>query len=138
MINLIDNFQPNRNKLYELHQLRRITVSVSVEAQQYIAQTTKEGRLFPLALSEIFGEHPSVNEISIDLVRKEQIHPWAEDPDTKILKILIKHADPTIEDGAKYINAQDLECLHPSGFWTFNAAETARELLRLHCIEKGL
>lgn len=138
MINLINDFQPNKKILFELHEMRRVNVNVSQEAQAIIDQSTKEGRLFPLALSETFGKHEQIAEIDVDTIAKKDIHPWAEDPETKLIKITIKHTDSKIEDGVRYMNASDLNVIHPSGVWGFNAANTAYEHFRLHMQEKGL
>lgn len=127
-------------KHFDLEELRRIPVVVTPLAREYISGTTQQGRLFPLALSEAFGQHPDIAELIVDIVSKGELFALAynEDENTRLLRITIKHVDEALEDGVKLINADDLTQIHPSGVWGFNAAHTAHELLRLHRVERGI
>lgn len=127
-------------RAFDAHQLRRIPVTVSEDAQRMIDASTHQGRLLPLALSEAFGGHPDIAEICVDISKKRDIFPLAasEDENTQLLRITIKHTDAAQEDGLKLINAADLHEMHPSGLWGFDAAQTALELLRVHRLEKSI
>jgi hypothetical protein len=127
-------------KHFDTEQLRRIPVTVSDAAQTYINGTTQQGRLFPLALSEMFGSHDSIVSVEVDILKKSELFSLAynEDDTSQLLRITVKHADESMEDGVKIINADDLNVTHPSGLWGFNAAQTAHELLRLHKMERGI
>ena len=136
----INQIRVTGTKHFETEDVRRIPVHVDEQAQALINVAPQQGRLFPLALSEIFGTHAGIKEIDVEAIKKSDLFPLAptEKQDAMLLRITIKHVDPQLEDGVKLINADDINQIHPSGMWGFNAALTAYELLRLHKMERGI
>ena len=127
-------------KRFELEALRRIPVNVSAKAQELIDRSSAEGRKFPLALSEAFGAHSHIREIDVDAVPKSAHFTLAphEEDDAWLLRLTIRHVDAARADGVRFLNADDLNQIHPSGMFGFHAAHTAHEHLRLHVAEHGL
>jgi hypothetical protein len=123
---------------FDLSDVKHVPVVVSDDAKKYINGSPHQGRLFPQALSEIFGNHPEIAEIYVDLIRKRDVFALAGDEDehTQLLRITVKHGDVRLEDGVRLINADDLQVIDPLGLFGFNAAQTAQELLRLHRMER--
>jgi hypothetical protein len=106
-------------KRFEVHHMRRISVTLTDAAQEIINKSTRQGRVFPQALSEFFGTLPVVQRIEIDLT-----------VDNRLI-IDIKANEETLHYRF-FIGADDLLQVPRNPRAGFDATRTVDELLRLY------
>lgn len=124
-------------KRFETHQVRRIPIVVSREAEQAIHASSAEGRKFPLALAEAFGKIPQVVSVELTLAPKssyfsvnaEDFHP-VTGKEARLLCVTAHHQG--MPDFLWLLNMADIEHVHVGGQLGFRAHLTAHELLRLY------
>src|SRR5258708_33304510 len=127
------------SKAFEPHELRRIPVTLTDAAQQVVLSSSAEGRIFPQALSELFGGVEGVKELQIDAVVRSQhfpsgpehFHPITGEED-RMLVIDVVHENGSIDAHRYVLNVRDLQEVHPAGRVGFTAVATAQELVRLY------
>lgn len=122
--------KPGFGKIFFAHELRRISVICTPEATEAIAKSSHGGRMFPQALSEMFGELPEVEKVHVAIAPKHTLVPVSEqNRDDLVLLIDIVNG----RNSHRFlVNYSDLCHYHSSGWHSFNPAETARELVRLY------
>ena len=125
------------SKMFHVETMRRIPHTMEQDARNAIAATTYEGRLFPQALSDAFGENPHVTRLFLTVRKK--IHHFApsdnDDDDLLLIHVFDDRdlADPRIF----FVNMDDLRQHHVSGWHCFQAAATAKEIAHLYKMERG-
>lgn len=121
------NPAPCGTKRFEAHHIRRIPVVLTDSAKEVIDHATRQGRIFPQALSEFFGTLPEVERIEVDL-----------SPDNRLM-IDIKHTDEQ-KHYRFFVGIDDLHAVPSNPRHGFDAAKMADELLRLyrtHVLKEG-
>jgi len=113
------NPPPSSRKRFHMEHVRRIPVQLTEAAKEAIDGSTRQGRVFPQALSEFFGTLPEVEQIEIDV-----------SPDKRLM-IDIKHKHEH-KHYRFFIGVDDLHQKSGNPRDSFDAAKTANELLRLY------
>jgi hypothetical protein len=106
-------------KRFEVHDMRRIPVALSASAKEVIDKATRQGRIFPQALSEFFGTLPQVERIEVDVSAEQR------------LMIDIKATEEKFHYRF-FIGVDDLHQAPRNPREGFDAAQMADELLRLY------
>ncbi len=122
------NPAPHRTKRFETHHVRRIPVTLSEQAKEFIDGSTRQGRVFPQALSEFFGTLPEVERVEVDLTEDDK------------LMIHVKHTEHEHKHHRFHVASDDILSISPNPRHGFDAARTADELLRLyrtHVLKEG-
>lgn len=122
------------SKLFHVETLRRIPVVQNQETRDAIGATTFEGRIFPQALSDEFGKLEQVDSIILTVVGKAK--HFATEEDARLLEVDVIGTSGMVEHRF-LVNMSDLEHFHQSGWHSFQAGETAKELVRLFRQLKG-
>lgn len=112
------------------HEIVRVSVTQTDAAKAYLLQSNQQGRLFPLALSEVFGAIAPDVSIHLDVMPRAERQD-IEGDDGHIITITV------LKDGkqhhAFHQNAVHLVTIHPqTRMPVFNALNVARELGRLY------
>ncbi len=126
-------------RAFAAHDVRRIPVTLTDEAQSQIDSSSAEGRKFPQALAEIFGALPRIKEVQVAAAPRSQhfesgpahFHPITGEED-RLLLITIIHKNDGVEGHRFILNMKDLQEIHPAGQLGFTALATAQELVRLY------
>jgi hypothetical protein len=100
--------------------MRRIPVQLSVSAKAIIDRSTRQGRIFPQALSEFFGTLPDVDRVEVDV----------EEGGERI-SIDIKASDES-KDYQFFIAVEDITQPSKPPGQGFVATRVVDELLRLY------
>lgn len=108
------------------------------ETRRVIAHSTKGGREFPQALSDVFGRVPSATTISLALCRMGTHFPAHESQEVQLLQVAIEHETNPERNKVFLVQMSDLQQTHPSGWGCFDAHATAMELYRLYVNERGV
>jgi len=136
-----DQTQPHKTQSparahFSLENVRRIPVTVSEKASSLMIVSSKEGRKFSQALSEILGSIPELDSVQIDAYPRStdfEIGPEHIDPVTgeeaHMLYITVLSGSTEVQQWI--LRASDLTELR-GGKPIFNARETALELARLY------
>lgn len=112
---------PHRTKRFETHHVRRIPVFLTDTAKEVIDQATRQGRVFPQALSEFFGTLPEVERVEVDL-----------SPENRLM-IDVKHCEDKEKHYRFFVGVDDeLHQTPRNPREGFDAAQKADELLRLY------
>lgn len=122
------NPAPHRTKRFETHHVRRIPVQLTERAKEFIDGSTRQGRVFPQALSEFFGTLPEVERVEVDLADDDR------------LMIHVKHGEHEHKHHRFHVASDDIVQISPNPRHGFDAARTADELLRLyrtHVLKEG-
>lgn len=107
-------------KRFEVHDIRRIPVSLTASAKAIIDQSTRQGRIFPQALSEFFGTLPQVERVEVDVKEGGER-----------VEIDIKASDES-KDHQFFLAVEDLTQPSKPAGQGFAATKVADELLRLY------
>jgi hypothetical protein len=133
------------SRLFAIETMRRIPHVMERETRHAIMRTTHEGRLFPQALSDVFGRVPEASRIELALHRMDDHFssevlalPDTQRPDEPLLAIRIVHEQHPQFDHTFLLHLKDLCQIHASGWHCFHAHETAMELLRLYYRERAI
>lgn len=109
-----------QTKRFETHHMRRIPVTLSDSAKEFIDGSTRQGRVFPQALSEFFGTLPEVEQVEVDLTEDDR------------LMVHVKHAEDEDKHYRFFVGVDDLHATPRNPREGFDAAQKADELLRLY------
>lgn len=101
--------------------MRRIPVIISASAKEVIDKSTRQGRVFPQALSEFFGTLPDVEQVEVDL----------EEPGDRLM-IHVKHCEDEDKHHCFHIEADAITQASQLAGVGFDAAAMADELHRLY------
>lgn len=127
--------RPGFSKLFHIETLRRIPVIQDEDTKNAIGATTHEGRIFPQALSDEFGKLNQVDSVLLRVVGKA-VH-FATEEDERIVEVHIQGKEGELLHRF-LLNMTDLEHVHASGWHSFQAGETAKELVRLFRQIRGI
>jgi hypothetical protein len=143
---------PAGTKRFEVHDLRRIPVSLSDAARLEIfgdsegrvPSASAEGRKVPQALSEAFGQVPVIARLEVDAVPRsthfasgpEHYHP-VTGREERVLVITAYHQDDRRDPHTWYVNVRDLHEVYLGGPGGFRAHTMASELVRLYPYREG-
>lgn len=111
---------PQQTKRFEVHEMRRIPVQITEAAKEVINQATRQGRVFPQALSEFFGTLPEVERVEVDL-----------SPENRLM-IDVKHGEDEDKHYRFFVGVDALHHAPRNPREGFDAAQMADELLRLY------
>lgn len=125
-------------KRFETHELHRIPVLVTEDAQEAIAMSSAEGRLVAQALAEAFGTHPHVQAVQLSLAEKRvhfRVAPEEYDYtgiEPVLLLVDVHAVRQRYPRYRYYVNLTDLHQVAPGTANGFRAASFAAELLSLY------
>lgn len=127
---------PGKGKIFHVEHMRRLPYTLTDKARHIIAATTPDGRAFPQALADYFGQLMQVQSIAIDVAKKHEHVPTTEenhDDDLLIIDII------DTQDGHRFLlSVDDMRQYHTSRWHCFNASLTALELVRLYKQVRGI
>lgn len=125
-------------KHFETHELRRVPVLLTPEAKAAIDASSHQGRLFPQALSEYFGDIRGVREVRVHIVPRHTHFPHmlaapsATGTEARIVEVQAIHTDGSIDPHTWLLNMHDLEEAALGADNGFRAHTMAEELARLY------
>jgi hypothetical protein len=119
-------------KLFTLADVQRCPISISPEAQDYLAASHHEARLLPQALQEHFGTLENVVSISLDLEAQGAYRPSQCDTEALLLVVTVHHQDSS-KDHKLLLHTRNLREIHPqTKLPAVQARHIAQSLVRSH------
>ncbi len=127
-------------KHFETHEVRRVPLYVSKDAQQALDASPHQGRLLPQALREMAGGAPGIREMHLDVtprshhldVGPDDFHPRTGEEE-RVLALRIHHVRGSTH--TLLINLYDIHRAHdvrPTGFRAHSAAASLVRSLPTH------
>lgn len=123
----IVGFLHPRRKRFETWEVRRPPVDITPFARAWIVSASSQGRLFPQALSEVFGRCDDLEDLHLDVV---PLHYHFQD-EQEGEYLCVVEVQRSGERTQLLISASALRETHANGHPAFLALEAAEELLRV-------
>lgn len=107
------------SKAFEVHEVRRLPVTMTPTARSAIGASSSQGRLLPQALSEAFGLLDSVASLALDVTEEESPH----------LRITVLPGDTTFTPVSLSLLVADLSVVREDRMPAFGALIAAQALV---------
>jgi hypothetical protein len=114
---------PQGKKRFEVHHMRRIPVILTDSAKAFLDGSTRQGRVFPQALSEFFGTLPEIKQIDVDIAEDGRV------------MVHVKHCEDDDKHHQFYLDSKEVAQPSKPPGQGFHAARTADKLLRLYRLD---
>ena len=117
-------------RAFAVHEVVRCVVTQTPAAWEYLVTSSREGRIFPLALAEAFGTIDPDLTLALDVTPRNAMDAIAG-TEGHILSVTV--ASNGVARHTWHLNAGHTQHIHPTTrVPTFSAIETAKELVRIY------